>query len=178
MHWWQILIPQIELTDTQLVKARGLRQSCEQAEEALSQGMEKLQQTLAQSITIDITGAGSYTTQMNCALERLEALEIFLNQVKFEISFDRLLHSLIGMSKKNFTGGSPPATDSATNVSDFNTSSSSKSIACTWWILSTSSCTEFNLVWSSSWSWNFTFMNQSTFFEFSLAAISKSRDFY
>ncbi|KAI3680273.1 hypothetical protein L2E82_50498 [Cichorium intybus] len=75
-----ILMPQIELTDTQLVKARGLRQSCEQAEEALSQGLDKLQQTLAQSITIDITGAGSYNTQMNCALERLEALEIFLNQ--------------------------------------------------------------------------------------------------
>lgn len=74
-------MPQIELTDTQLVKARNLRQSCEQAEEALSQGLDKLQQTLAQSITIDITGAGSYNTQMSSAMERLEALEIFMNQV-------------------------------------------------------------------------------------------------
>nr|XP_043616840.1 transcription factor TGA1-like [Erigeron canadensis]XP_043616841.1 transcription factor TGA1-like [Erigeron canadensis] len=75
-----ILMPQLELTDTQLMKARSLRQSCEQAEEALSQGLEKLQQTLAQSITIDITGAGSYTTQMNSAMKGLEALEVFLNQ--------------------------------------------------------------------------------------------------
>ncbi|KAI3762055.1 hypothetical protein L1987_52478 [Smallanthus sonchifolius] len=75
-----ILMPQIELMDTQLMKVRSLRQSCEQAEEALTQGMEKLQQTLAQSITIDIMGPASYNTQMNCAMERLEALEIFLNQ--------------------------------------------------------------------------------------------------
>ncbi|KVI07241.1 Basic-leucine zipper domain-containing protein [Cynara cardunculus var. scolymus] len=68
------------LTDAQLVNVTSLRQSCEQAEEALSQGMDKLQQTLAQSITIDITGAGSYNSQMTCAMERLEALEIFLNQ--------------------------------------------------------------------------------------------------
>ncbi|KAJ0687703.1 putative transcription factor bZIP family [Helianthus annuus] len=76
-----ILMPQIELTDTQLMKVRSLRQSCEQAEEALNQGMAKLQQTLAQSITIDIMGPASYNTQMNCAMERLEALEIFLIQV-------------------------------------------------------------------------------------------------
>lgn len=76
-----ILTPQIELlSDAQLVNVTSLRQSCEQAEEALSQGMEKLQQTLAQSITIDITGAGSYNSNMTCAMERLEALEIFLNQ--------------------------------------------------------------------------------------------------
>ncbi|XP_071713806.1 transcription factor TGA4-like [Rutidosis leptorrhynchoides] len=75
-----ILIPQIELNDTQLMKVRRLRQSCEQAEEAVTQGLEKLQQNLAQSITIDITGVGSYNSQMNCAIERLEALEIFLNQ--------------------------------------------------------------------------------------------------
>ncbi|XP_076947831.1 transcription factor TGA1-like isoform X2 [Bidens hawaiensis] len=75
-----ILMPQIELMDTQLMKVRSLRQSCEQAEEALNQGMAKLQQTLAQSITIDIMGPASYNTQMNCAMERLEALEIFLNQ--------------------------------------------------------------------------------------------------
>ncbi|KAD6796717.1 hypothetical protein E3N88_07613 [Mikania micrantha] len=75
-----ILMPQIELTDVQLMKVRSLRQSCEQAEEALTQGMDKLQQTLAQSITINIMGPASYNTQMNCAMEKLEALEIFLNQ--------------------------------------------------------------------------------------------------
>ncbi|KAK9056447.1 hypothetical protein SSX86_023808 [Deinandra increscens subsp. villosa] len=75
-----ILMPQIELMDTQLMKVRSLRQSCEQAEEALSQGMDKLQQTLAQSISIDIMGPASYNTQMNCAMQRLEDLELFLNQ--------------------------------------------------------------------------------------------------
>lgn len=77
-------MPQIELMDMQLVKVTNLRQSCEQAEEALTQGMEKLQQNLAQSITIDITSAGSYNTQMNSAMEKLEALEVFLIQVNFQ----------------------------------------------------------------------------------------------
>lgn len=75
-----ILMPQIELMELQLAKVTNLRQSCEQAEEALTQGMEKLQQNLAQSITIDITSAGSYNTQMNSAMEKLEALEVFLIQ--------------------------------------------------------------------------------------------------
>jgi len=76
------------------VNVTSLRQSCEQAEEALSQGMEKLQQTLAQSITIDISGAGSYNSQMTCAMERLEALEIFLNQVTRKVIFFTFLSQI------------------------------------------------------------------------------------
>ncbi|KAI3685429.1 hypothetical protein L6452_34671 [Arctium lappa] len=76
-----VLMPQLEpLTNAQIVSVSTLRHSCKQAEDALTLGMEKLQQTLAQGITIDITGAGSYNVQMTCAMERLEGIENFLNQ--------------------------------------------------------------------------------------------------
>nr|XP_043637140.1 transcription factor TGA4-like isoform X2 [Erigeron canadensis] len=76
-----ILMPQLEpLTNQQLVSVSTLKHSCKQAEDALTLGMEKLQQTLAQGITIDITGIGSYNAQMTLAMERLEGIENFLNQ--------------------------------------------------------------------------------------------------
>ncbi|MFS7912945.1 putative transcription factor bZIP family [Helianthus anomalus] len=76
-----MLMPQLEpLTDAQLVSVSTLKHSCRQAEDALSIGMEKLQQTLSQGITIDITGVGSYNSQMTLAMERLEGIENFLNQ--------------------------------------------------------------------------------------------------
>ncbi|KAK9073016.1 hypothetical protein SSX86_007338 [Deinandra increscens subsp. villosa] len=76
-----MLMPQLEpLTDAQLVSVSTLKHSCRQAEDALSIGMEKLQQTLAQGITIDITGVGSYNSQMALAMERLDGIENFLNQ--------------------------------------------------------------------------------------------------
>ena len=77
-----MLMPQLEpLTDEQLMSVSTLKHSCRQAEDALSTGMEKLQQTLAQGVTIDITGVGSYNSQMTLAMERLEGIENFLNQV-------------------------------------------------------------------------------------------------
>ncbi|XP_076906364.1 transcription factor TGA4-like [Bidens hawaiensis] len=76
-----MLMPQLEpLSDAQLVSVSTLKHSCRQAEDALSIGMEKLQQTLAQGITIDITGVGSYNSQMTMAMERLEGIENFLSQ--------------------------------------------------------------------------------------------------
>ncbi|XP_071737742.1 transcription factor TGA1-like isoform X2 [Rutidosis leptorrhynchoides] len=76
-----MLMPQLEpLTDAQLMSISIMKHSCRQAEDALTTGMEKLQQTLTQGITIDITGAGTYTTQMTLAMERLEGIENFLNQ--------------------------------------------------------------------------------------------------
>lgn len=78
----QVLMSQLEpLTDQQLVDVCNLRQSSQQAEDALSQGIDKLQQTLAQSIAADITSGGSYAAQMAAAVEKLEALEGFVNQV-------------------------------------------------------------------------------------------------
>uniref|UniRef100_A0A5B7A2Q9 Putative transcription factor TGA4 n=1 Tax=Davidia involucrata TaxID=16924 RepID=A0A5B7A2Q9_DAVIN len=76
-----VLMPQLEpLTDQQLMGVCNLRLSSQQAEDALSQGMEKLQQTLAQSVTADPIDAGSYSSQMASGLEILEALESFVNQ--------------------------------------------------------------------------------------------------
>ncbi|KAI5654769.1 hypothetical protein M9H77_31956 [Catharanthus roseus] len=76
-----ILMPQLEpLTDQQLVDVCNLRHSCQQAEDALSQGIDKLQQTLAQSIAVDLTGVGNYGAHMASSMDKLEALETFVNQ--------------------------------------------------------------------------------------------------
>ncbi|XP_044512242.1 transcription factor TGA7 isoform X3 [Mangifera indica] len=76
-----ILQPQLEpLTDQQLQCMSNLQQSSQQAEDALSQGIDKLQQTLIQSIVADQMGSGSYQSQMADAVEKLETLESFVNQ--------------------------------------------------------------------------------------------------
>ncbi|KAM0067042.1 putative transcription factor TGA like domain-containing protein [Helianthus debilis subsp. tardiflorus] len=52
-----MLMPQLEpLMEEQVMSLSTLKHSCKQADDALSTGMDKLQQTLAQGITIDITG--------------------------------------------------------------------------------------------------------------------------
>lgn len=77
-------MPQLEpLTDQQLVDVCNLRHSCQQAEDALSQGIDKLHQTLAQTIAVDLIGMGNYASQMASAIDKLEALETFVNQVMF-----------------------------------------------------------------------------------------------
>ncbi|XP_076897909.1 transcription factor TGA4-like [Bidens hawaiensis] len=76
-----MLMPNFDsLTDAQFKSLSTLKHSCRQAEDALSTGMQKLQQTLAQGITIDITGFESYNAQMILAMERLEGIENFLYQ--------------------------------------------------------------------------------------------------
>ncbi|XP_021714119.1 transcription factor TGA4-like isoform X1 [Chenopodium quinoa] len=78
----KVLGPQLEpLTNQQVMDVYNLKQSCEQAEEALSQGMDKLQQTLAETVGTDRLGEGIYTSEMaNNAIEKLEALVSFVNQ--------------------------------------------------------------------------------------------------
>ncbi|KAI3465075.1 hypothetical protein Pfo_021738 [Paulownia fortunei] len=76
-----VVLPQLEpLTEEQIANVGNLKHSCIQAEDALSQGMEKLQQTLAQSITFLAAGAGNYSSQTVSALEKLESLESFIHQ--------------------------------------------------------------------------------------------------
>ncbi|KAK4428469.1 Transcription factor TGA1 [Sesamum alatum] len=76
-----VVMPQLEpLTEQQIASISNLRHSCIQAEDALSQGMEKLQQTLAQSLAFLAAGAGNYSSQTAAALEKLESLESFINQ--------------------------------------------------------------------------------------------------
>jgi len=71
--WRQVLIPQIEpLTEQQLMGICNLQQSSQQAEDALSQGMEALQQSLADTLSAGSLGAASnvanYMGQMAMAM--------------------------------------------------------------------------------------------------------------
>ncbi|KAI4345201.1 hypothetical protein L6164_012344 [Bauhinia variegata] len=77
----KVLVPLIEpLTEQQLVDVQNLGQSCQQAEDALSQGMDKLQQTLAETVATEQLVEGIYIPQMARAMEKLEALVSFVNQ--------------------------------------------------------------------------------------------------
>ncbi|KAG7535546.1 Basic-leucine zipper domain [Arabidopsis thaliana x Arabidopsis arenosa] len=77
----KVLLPHFDiLTDQQLLDVCNLKQSCQQAEDALTQGMEKLQHTLADCVAAGQLGEGSYIPQVNSAMERLEALVSFVNQ--------------------------------------------------------------------------------------------------
>ncbi|KAK1277566.1 Transcription factor TGA1 [Acorus gramineus] len=80
----KILSPQLEpLTEQQLVDLYSLQQSSQQAEDALSQGMEKLQQTLAEILVSDplgSSGVANYMGQMATAMVQLEALIGFVTQ--------------------------------------------------------------------------------------------------
>ncbi|KAL1821836.1 transcription factor TGA1 isoform X1 [Daucus carota subsp. sativus] len=77
----KIIRPQLEpLTEQQLASVSSLRHSCQQAEDALSQGMEKLQQTLTQCVTDSSSGLSNYNCQMVTAMERLDSLESFMIQ--------------------------------------------------------------------------------------------------
>ncbi|KAF7139079.1 hypothetical protein RHSIM_Rhsim07G0199000 [Rhododendron simsii] len=76
-----VLMPQLEnLTDPQAVAVGNLRLSSQQAEEALSQGIDRLQQTLAQGVSADFTDVGNHGIQMISVMEKLDALENFVNQ--------------------------------------------------------------------------------------------------
>lgn len=77
----KVLIPHFDpLTDQQLLDVCNLKQSCQQAEDALSQGMDKLQQTLAETVAAGQLGEGNYVPQIANAMEKLEALVCFMNQ--------------------------------------------------------------------------------------------------
>lgn len=74
------------LTDQQILEVRNLQQSSQQAEDALSQGIDKLQQSLAENIVIDaVNESTEYPAHMAAAIENLQALEGFVNQVSKNI---------------------------------------------------------------------------------------------
>ncbi|KAH0455344.1 hypothetical protein IEQ34_015376 [Dendrobium chrysotoxum] len=80
----KVLSPQLDaLTEQQLMAVYNLQQSSQQAEDALSQGLDKLQQTLSQTIAIDplsASGMTNYMGQMGQAMGKLEALVSFVDQ--------------------------------------------------------------------------------------------------
>jgi transcription factor TGA len=79
-----ILSPQLQpLTDQQMVAVYSLRQSSAQAEDALSQGMEKLQQTLSEALmsTADpFVLPDAYNMGSTSAVEKLKGLVGFVQQ--------------------------------------------------------------------------------------------------
>ncbi|XP_043691389.1 transcription factor TGA2.2-like [Telopea speciosissima] len=84
----KLLINQLEpLTEQQLVGICNLQESSQQAEDALSQGMEALQQSLAETLASGSLGpsgssgnVANYMGQMAMAMGKLGTLEGFLHQ--------------------------------------------------------------------------------------------------
>jgi transcription factor TGA len=84
----QLLTTQIEpLTEQQQLGLSNLQQSSQQAEDALSQGMDALQQSLAETLAASLGLSGSsgvvanYMGQMAMAMGKLGTLESFLREV-------------------------------------------------------------------------------------------------
>lgn len=71
----------------------NLQQSSQQAEDALSQGMEALQQSLVETLSSNIMGSAAsgnvadYMGQMAIAMGKLATLENFLHQVNLLVVF-------------------------------------------------------------------------------------------
>ncbi|KAL0334211.1 UNVERIFIED_CONTAM: bZIP transcription factor TGA10 [Sesamum angustifolium] len=81
----KVIVTQIEpLTEQQVVGVCGLQQSTREAEEALSQGLEALNQSLTHTITSDSLiippNMNTYMAQMALAINKLSTLEGFLHQ--------------------------------------------------------------------------------------------------
>ncbi|KAJ7524354.1 hypothetical protein O6H91_17G001400 [Diphasiastrum complanatum] len=81
----KIVITQLEpLTEQQVAGVCNLQQSSQQAEDALSQGMEALQQSLAETLSTGSLGSSSnvanYMGQMAMAMGKLGTLENFVQQ--------------------------------------------------------------------------------------------------
>lgn len=73
------------LTEQQILGVCGLQQSTQETEEALSQGLEALNQSLLDTITSDAlsypSNMANYMSQMVLAMNKLTTLEGFVRQV-------------------------------------------------------------------------------------------------
>lgn len=65
------------LTEQQLVGICNLHKSCQETEDALSQGMEALQLSLVDTLS----PSSDYMSQMAVAMGKIATIENFLNQV-------------------------------------------------------------------------------------------------
>ena len=82
----KIILQQIEpLSEQQLIEICGLQQSAQGTEEALSQGLEALNQSLSDVIVSDSLSSPSnmanYMGQMALAMNKLSTVENFVRQV-------------------------------------------------------------------------------------------------
>ncbi|GMY19483.1 TGACG-sequence-specific DNA-binding protein TGA-2.1-like [Fagus crenata] len=100
----QLLVNQLEpLTEQQLVGIYNLQQSSQEAEDALSQGMEALQQSLAKTLANGSPSpsgssgnVANYMGQMAMAMGKLGTLEGFLRQVFGTSKINQILHVNVG----------------------------------------------------------------------------------
>ncbi|KAJ6791819.1 transcription factor TGA1-like isoform X1 [Iris pallida] len=80
----KVLCPQLHpLTQQQLEAVCGLQHSSQQAEGALSEGMDLLQQTIAKTLTsgpLGASGVANYMGQMSNAMNKLEDLVSFVHE--------------------------------------------------------------------------------------------------
>lgn len=91
-----MLLSHVEpLTEQQIVGVYGLQQSALETEEALSQGLEALYQSLSDTVVSDAlscpSNVANYMGQMAAAMTKLSTLEGFVRQV----STDRCMIQLI-----------------------------------------------------------------------------------
>lgn len=82
----QMLLSHVEpLTEQQIVGVYGLQQSALETEEALSQGLEALYQSLSDTVVSDAlscpSNVANYMGQMAAAMNKLSTLEGFVRQV-------------------------------------------------------------------------------------------------
>lgn len=107
--YFQLLMNQLEpLTEQQSLAINNLQESSQQAEDALSQGMEALQQSLAETLAGSLSPSSSsgnvanYMGQMAMAMGKLGTLEGFIRQVIFT-QFDINVYSFGGRLRVSST---------------------------------------------------------------------------
>lgn len=129
------------LTDQQLIGICNLQQSSQQAEDALSQGMEALQQSLLETLSSASMGPNSsanvadYMGHMAMAMGKLGTLENFLRQVRNKTSVhnNNNWHYKSNNWKGFFAGWSIEATDSPTaSQNSYHTTSCSRLFGHPW----------------------------------------------
>ncbi|KAL8199571.1 hypothetical protein R6Q57_013139 [Mikania cordata] len=92
----KVLVPQLDLRDQQSHDLYNLIQACQQAEDSLSQGMTKLQQTLAEAVACGVAlDGGCY--EMRSAMDKLEEL------VRLVIQADFVRHEALQQTLRNLT---------------------------------------------------------------------------
>lgn len=93
----KVLLPQMDtLSEKQCLDVCNLTQSCQQAEDALSQGFDKLHYILADSIADGQLGDGNYLPQLGSAMEKFEALVRFVVQADHlrQVTLQQISHIL------------------------------------------------------------------------------------
>lgn len=90
VDWMQMVLSHVDpLTEQQIVAVYGLQQSAVQTEEALSQGLDALYQSLSDTVVSDALtccttpNVSNYMGQMGLAVHKLSTLEGFVRQVTF-----------------------------------------------------------------------------------------------